>query len=209
MINWDAALSAGKIISKAGYDTLWSPVRLNRDSSFAYGFGWFLDLSHAHPEIYHGGSWQGYNAFIGRFPADRLSVIVLANLSPCNPRAIAHAVAGQYIRGLEAAPPTREEDSEPQFTAVVERLYAHADTIKTSPLLFAPEYREEMKELLRTNWTLLATFGPVRSIEPVSHHSDNSSVTLTYRIRYKVGASLVTLRHNASGEITSAGSELE
>jgi CubicO group peptidase (beta-lactamase class C family) len=209
MVNWDEALSAGKIISKTGYDTLWMPVRLNDGTVHPYGFGWYLERVNGHRSMRHGGSWQGFNAFIGRYPDDRLTVVVLANLSPSNPEAIARAVAGLYVHDLAARVPAAIEDREPQFTAVVERLYAHTDTMKTPAALFAPEYRSEMPSVLRSNWKFLMTFGPVQSIEMVGYRAGDAEATLTYRIRQKVGSSIVTLRRNAAGEILSAEEEME
>jgi CubicO group peptidase (beta-lactamase class C family) len=209
MVNWDAALASGKIISKFGYDTLWSQVRLNNGSTYPYGFGWFLDRPNGHREISHGGSWQGFNAFIARYLDDRLCVIVLTNLSPANAGVIAEDVAAIYVPGLAKHLPRKVEDKEPQFTAVVERIYAHTDTLNTSPLLFAAEYRKEMQTLLRSNWKYLNTFGPVQFMEMVEHGGGETSTTLCYRIRHKVGSRIVTLRRNATGEIEFAEERME
>lgn len=42
LIKWDAALSSGRILSKASFAQIWSPVRLTNDSLHPYGFGCFL-----------------------------------------------------------------------------------------------------------------------------------------------------------------------
>ena len=59
-----------------------------------YGLGWALGTQAGHRKIEHGGSWQGFKAYIARYVNDRLTVIVFANLAEAEPGAIAHGVAG-------------------------------------------------------------------------------------------------------------------
>jgi hypothetical protein len=50
--------------------------------------------------VEHGGSWQGFKAYIARYPDDQLTVIVFANLAQANVAKIAHGVAGIYNPAL-------------------------------------------------------------------------------------------------------------
>jgi len=67
---------------------MFTPVTLNNGSFYPYGFGWFLNSINGHKSIQHSGSWQGFNNFIAKFPNDKLTVVVLTNLNPSNPRLI-------------------------------------------------------------------------------------------------------------------------
>src|SRR5262249_31480393 len=107
LAKWDEGLEAGKIVSKASYDAMWSPVKLNDGSTAPYGFGWAIhQAANGHRLIEHTGSWQGFTTYIGRYPDDRLTVAVLCNLAGATPSYIARRVAGIYDVAL--VPPPRK-----------------------------------------------------------------------------------------------------
>src|SRR4051812_24920278 len=87
LARWDDALDRGALISAASYREMWTPVSLTSGAAGAtaafapYGFAWFLHhVASGHRVIEHSGHWQGFSTFIGRYPDDHLSVIVLCNL---------------------------------------------------------------------------------------------------------------------------------
>jgi CubicO group peptidase (beta-lactamase class C family) len=105
LARWDEALEAGKIVSKASYDAMWTPVKLNDGSTAPYGFGWGIhQAANGHRLIEHGGSWQGFMTYIGRYPDDRLTVAVLCNMAGATPSYIARRVVGMYDSALTPAP---------------------------------------------------------------------------------------------------------
>ena len=91
MIKWDAALRQGKLLSREGYDLMWSPVKLNDGKNHPYGFAWRLSVVNGIQVIEHGGSWQGFKSYIARYPD--FTVIVFANLANASPDKLAHGVA--------------------------------------------------------------------------------------------------------------------
>jgi len=101
LAKWDEALEAGKFLSHAGYEQMWSPVKLNDGHTAPYGFGWRIaktDSSHRMQE--HGGAWQGFASYIARYPDDRLTVAVLCNRAGASAGYIAKRVAGLYLPAL-------------------------------------------------------------------------------------------------------------
>jgi D-alanyl-D-alanine carboxypeptidase len=94
LASWAIALDQGRALPGKDRELAWNPVRLNDGGSYGYGFGWMLDPMRGQPSISHTGAWQGFRTSIDRFPAQGLTVIVLANLELANPRAIGLAVAG-------------------------------------------------------------------------------------------------------------------
>ena len=107
MAKWDAALYTEKLIKKASFDQMWSPVKLNSGKTHPYGFGWALGEVNGHRLREHGGAWQGFTTFIARYIDDKLTVIVLTNRAGANPGKIAKGVAGLYVPELQ--PVTRKE----------------------------------------------------------------------------------------------------
>ena len=100
MARWDTALYTEKLLKRASFDLMWTPVKLNSDRARPYGFGWFLDTTRGHRLIEHGGAWQGFNAHISRYVDDKLTVIVLTNRAGADSGRIAAGIAGLYVAEL-------------------------------------------------------------------------------------------------------------
>jgi D-alanyl-D-alanine carboxypeptidase len=101
MAKWDEALEKQELISRAGFEQMWTPVELNDGRRESYGFGWNIEKNAlGHRLIEHGGAWQGFATYIGRHPDERLSVVVLCNRAGANANYIANVVAGIYVLGL-------------------------------------------------------------------------------------------------------------
>jgi CubicO group peptidase (beta-lactamase class C family) len=86
------ALTPGKLTS--GTQPQW-PAKSDRPQGtpVAYGFGWFLDPYRHHPRMWHYGDTMGFHTYIQRFPADRLTVIILCNRTDLDPESLALKVA--------------------------------------------------------------------------------------------------------------------
>ena len=98
LAKWDEALETRKVISRAGYDQMWTPVKLNNDTTAPYGFGWRIAKTDSgHNVLEHGGAWQGFASYIVRYPNDRLTVAVLCNRAGASASYIARHIAGLYV----------------------------------------------------------------------------------------------------------------
>jgi len=99
LAKWDAALTAGKLLSAASYQQMYTPFVLNdgKPNSDGYGFGWFIHDVHGHKLIEHAGAWQGFNTNISRYVDDKLTIVMLTNLASANPEEMTHHVAGLLI----------------------------------------------------------------------------------------------------------------
>src|SRR6202142_2222021 len=80
LAKWDNALDSGKILPAATRNQMWTPVRLTDGTTYGYGFGWFLDEINGHRRVHHSGGVPGFVCEMERFPDDRLTVIVMANI---------------------------------------------------------------------------------------------------------------------------------
>ena len=68
-------------------------VTLNDGKISNYGFGWRIDEYEGRPLYAHGGSWVGFRTYIARYPADRVTIVVLSNLSATDKRRLVREVA--------------------------------------------------------------------------------------------------------------------
>jgi CubicO group peptidase (beta-lactamase class C family) len=97
LVKWDAAITQKKLISDASRNLMTTPVRIKNDSTYNYGFAWFLNPINKHKAQSHSGSWQGFNSFLLRFPDDGLTIIILTNTFPSKPGLIAEDIAAIYF----------------------------------------------------------------------------------------------------------------
>lgn len=117
---WDEALAAEKLLSRAGFEQMWTPVKLNDGSTAPYGFGWGIHTTKAGRRMLeHGGAWQGFVSYIARYPDDRLTVVAFCNRAGANAGYIAKSIAGFYLS--ELAPQT---PSAAKLDPVILRSYA-------------------------------------------------------------------------------------
>ncbi len=101
LVKWDEALENRKLISRTGYEQMWTPVKLNNGETAPYGFGWRISKDDSgHRVIEHGGAWQGFASYIARYPDDRLSVAVLCNRAGASASYLAKRIAGFYVSAL-------------------------------------------------------------------------------------------------------------
>ena len=119
LAKWEMALLGDRILKEPARREMWTPVRLNDGRTFPYGFGWQLDdwpadskVPTGVPMIRHGGSMNGFRAGYSRWPSQRLTVIVLTNLSNAPYEGLAANIAIRYAPQLATTPrlpaPARE-----------------------------------------------------------------------------------------------------
>lgn len=137
LVAWDAGIRERKVLRPESWDLALAPVSLNSGKTFPYGFGWRVDRINGRRVQAHGGSWQGFQSFIARYPDDELSVIVLSNLAEGEPARIAEAIAGSFNPALVPAPLKPIEDTNPDVQANIRRLLDAARAGKLAPEEFA------------------------------------------------------------------------
>ena len=102
LAKWDAVLYTERLLKRASFDQMWSPVKLNSGETYPYGFGWRITSVNGHRLLGHGGAWQGFTMSISRYVDDRLTIVVFTNLDENNsrPEDVAARVAAIYIPDL-------------------------------------------------------------------------------------------------------------
>jgi D-alanyl-D-alanine carboxypeptidase len=96
---WYEALDSDRLVSRSTVDEALRPMRLNDGGRSGYAFGWFLESDFGRRRLEHPGSWNGYQAFVVRYPESRFTVVVLANRTDVD----LGTLAGRIVR-LSAGP---------------------------------------------------------------------------------------------------------
>jgi D-alanyl-D-alanine carboxypeptidase len=93
LATWDTAVSAGRLITPASWQRIFTPYRLNNGRSTGYGFGWQIGTFDGHAVHEHGGGIHGFSAYVVRLPEDHVYVAVLANSSNADTGGLARKLA--------------------------------------------------------------------------------------------------------------------
>ena len=75
LLRWEQGLFGGKLISPASLKKMTVPFKND------YGFGLSIRAVNGQEQIDHGGGIEGFNTLLAYYPADKLTVVVLANLN--------------------------------------------------------------------------------------------------------------------------------
>ncbi|WP_226573922.1 serine hydrolase domain-containing protein [Microseira wollei] len=139
MAKWDAALYGEKLLKKTTLEQMWTPVKLNNGKTHPYGFGWGLGEANGKRIIEHGGAWQGFKSFIVRYPDEKLTVVIFANLIEASEEKLARGVAAIYSPAVALPALSSIEDKEPKVTAFVKEVLQKTVDGTVSRELFTPE----------------------------------------------------------------------
>lgn len=205
MVKWEAALAAGKLLSKASYDEIWSPVKLNNGSTHPYGFGWMFGNVNGHRLIEHSGSWQGFKAHILRFPDKKLAIIVFANLAQANPTRIAHQIAGLVDPELKPKP---IPDPDPARTRQMKQLLEDVLAQKADMTQFTAELQAALKQSDRLA-AFVKALGAMKSFTFFDKLEGETGTRYRYKVTYdEMNLSLV-VTVDKQGKIAGFGLQPE
>lgn len=98
LAKWDAAFYSGAL--GAGLTEMMQETgRLNSGKAIDYAWGLVVSEYKGLRVVEHGGAWVGFRAALVRFPGERFTVVVLANLDAIDPSGLAFRVADIYLAG--------------------------------------------------------------------------------------------------------------
>lgn len=202
MIKWDEALATGKLLKKESYEQMWSPVKLNSGKTHPYGFGWMLGEVNSHKEIEHGGAWQGFKAHIVRYPDDKLTVIVFANLAQTNQAKLARGIATIYEPALIPKP---IEDPEPKMTALLRDQIGKIAQGKPDLDLYTPELQKLISGPQDRFTAFIKSLGEVKKFELLSRRETPDGIAYRYRVEFATETAYMNVVKRPDGKIAALG----
>lgn len=94
LLRWNANFDSARVGGHALAAELQRRGRLTSGREITYAEGLFVQTYRGIPEVAHGGATAGYRAYLGRYPARRLSVALLCNAGDANPSLARQVVDG-------------------------------------------------------------------------------------------------------------------
>jgi len=114
LLRWNDQLDRPRVGGDTLVASLQTKARLNDGSEIDYGQGLYILDYRGLLEVSKGGTTAGYQAYLGRFPAEGLSIAVLCNAADADPFGAAHRVADALLGDkLEKRPVARITDVAP------------------------------------------------------------------------------------------------
>jgi CubicO group peptidase (beta-lactamase class C family) len=113
---WDQAFYTGAL-GKDLMAMLQTTGVLNSGKAIDYAWGLVVSEYKGLKVVEHGGAWVGFRAALVRFPEQKFSVIILANLDSIDPSGLAFKVADIYLAGQLKEPAKDEAKKEGQAEA--------------------------------------------------------------------------------------------
>jgi D-alanyl-D-alanine carboxypeptidase len=103
LLIWSQAFERGQVVSYSSYARM-TDSSTTRGLGAAYGFGFFLGSLTGHPWRAHNGSINGFATRLASYPADSVSVVILANTGGANVTPIERAIARVALGLPDPAP---------------------------------------------------------------------------------------------------------
>jgi CubicO group peptidase (beta-lactamase class C family) len=203
LIAWDTGVRERKVLKPESWQMVLSPVVLNSGKTYPYGFGWSIDNFNGHRVEAHGGSWQGFQTFIGRFPDDELSVVVLTNLAQAEPVEIAEEIVEVFDPTLRPAPLKPIEDQNPAVQARVRTLLEAARAGKLTPEEFAYVRVGFFPNGVKHYAELLSGVGAVKSLTLLQARDLGDDRVYTYDVTFEKRTLRLTLAIAPDGRIAT------
>jgi hypothetical protein len=184
---------------------MWTAMKLNDGEHTHYGMGWFVDSTNDHLRIHHDGGVPGFRSDFERFPDDKFSVIVLANIGSVNAERMAENIAGFFIPALKPLAATPLPDKEPDITAIVKSFVnrlQQQSSIDTSTLS-AESKKAYNKDAVRSFANALS--GKIYSMTLIGRRQMNGRRTYRYRVDYGYDYKDVIIQFDSQNKITGYG----
>lgn len=103
MFAWVQALETEALVKRRTLAEAFQGALLVDGTTTDYGFGWRIAEQEGRRILQHGGSWAGFRSYVVRVPSERLTVVVLSNVTTFDAAEVARTVAGYYLDAGAAA----------------------------------------------------------------------------------------------------------
>jgi CubicO group peptidase (beta-lactamase class C family) len=205
VIAWDAGVRDRKILKKETWQQILTPVSLNSGKPYPYGFGWSIDSVNGRRAEFHGGSWQGFQTYILRFPDDELTIVALANLAQASPQRIVEGIAALLDPALKRPTLAPIADTNPAIQQRVRRVLEDTRAGNLTPEEFAyvrvgffPGAASRYAEVLKES-------GALKSLTLLEARDLGDDRVYTYDATFEKRVLRVTLSIAPDGKIAAFG----
>jgi D-alanyl-D-alanine carboxypeptidase len=210
LARWDTALLAGKILTKASEDAMFTPARLPDGSSVHYGLGWETDFGGPR-FVSHAGTLPGIASYMVRYLDEQLTVIVLINLSDAPASQIARHVAAIYDPKLVSNLASPEGKEEPVVTAKMRAVIEGIQNNSLDPQLFTSNMWSGMEkdEIATRVRGIFKSYGTFQTVSFLSVSQEENKRQYFYSAKFGDVDQVLDFTLDRDGKITTMGLDVE
>jgi CubicO group peptidase (beta-lactamase class C family) len=160
---WDQALTSGRLLKPATLAAAFTPATLTDGTQIPTGLGWLILTQRGLREVSHGGDASGFNTWVGRYPDQQFTVIVLSNLCmrPQGPLPSAMSL-GRRIAAIYLGDLMQPESAPAEFALTPEMMQAFVGRYRL-------EGRQEMTDVGGGILTIKLEDGRLIAYDKVNH----------------------------------------
>ena len=206
MAKFDAALYGEKLLKKATLELMWTPTVTKNGAVHTYGMGWgaMAKTAEGHRFIDHTGGIQGFSTHIVRYPEDKFTVVVLANLDSAQADKIARKIAALAAPALVPAPPPAVPDPDPALSQKFKNLILNAAKGDVDADFFAPDVREFLVSRIKASKGVFADYGAMQTFTLIGRGQQDDGLRLVYRAVFAESTARFTFLLNREQKVSLA-----
>ncbi len=106
LLKWSKSFFSNDLLPEKQKELLFTPMIVDPDQGRTYGYGWFIQ-NESQKKYFHGGGTWGYSTYLAFYPEEKISIIILSNVSTLAVESMAENI-GKIIYGLPFVLPTVE-----------------------------------------------------------------------------------------------------
>ncbi|HEX4594466.1 MAG TPA: serine hydrolase domain-containing protein [Bryobacteraceae bacterium] len=125
LLRWNRNFTDAKVGGRAFVDAQHLRGRLTDGRTIAYAAGLMVLHWKGLNEVSHSGSTAGYQAWLGRYPEQGLSVAVLCNVASANATQLGHQVADVYLASVIHEPPSEARPTDSSVAGLYRSVRDH------------------------------------------------------------------------------------
>jgi CubicO group peptidase (beta-lactamase class C family) len=102
LYKWYQALNSDQLVSKDTLKSILSPIveaYFPGSVGLSYGYGWVISQQSGHQAVWHNGALSGFNSYMGLYPDDQATIIILSNLDRLNTTSLGGGLAAVMFSG--------------------------------------------------------------------------------------------------------------
>jgi CubicO group peptidase (beta-lactamase class C family) len=149
LARWDQNFYEARVGGRAVVEQMYRKGRLNSGKEIDYAGGLVLGSYRGLKTVEHSGAHGGYRTVLLRFPEQRFSVILLANLAEITPAKLARQVADIYLEGRLGPALPKEGKDDPKGKVDRKLLDRYAGAYRLAPGVILTFAREKDRLVLR------------------------------------------------------------
>lgn len=201
------AFDEGKVLSEKNLERMWQRDKLGDGSLNGFGIGWVVGEYNGRKTVGHsGGPALGD---ILRFPAEKLTIIVLSNEQRLYPY-LAKGIADFYFPPTQAKEVKGIEDADTELTKIAKKFLADGMQDKIDPALFSEKASQEFVPNFQVfGLPFFASLDPVKSLVLLGHKEEREITTRRYRGIYGKKAVVWIFRFDKDKKLLSVDSYQE